>query len=183
LGVCMAGGTIKIVTSGNVSTVVMPLEALFSSRMRKGMALAVNHTLGKVETQVGRAVVKQTGLKYGAVKSAMKRYSANASTLRGEIVGRGPYIALKEFGARKTKKGVSAAPWATRRVFPHTFFVKAFGGNVFKRKGKKRFPIKGLYGPAIPKEMVKDESARVFGVTVATQLPPRVQHELARLIK
>jgi hypothetical protein len=33
---------------------------------------------------------------------------------------------------------------------------------VFKRLGKARLPIKGVYGPNIARELVKDESAAAF---------------------
>lgn len=175
-------GRVSVQTSGNLASVIVPVEDLASPKSRKGLAMALNHTLAKTETQVNRALVRQSGLKYGAVKAAMKRFSGNAANLQGEIKGTGNHVPLKAFGARKTAKGVSAAPWNTRRVFPGTFFVQRYGGDVFRRTTDKRFPVKKLFGPAIPKEMVKDQAKVAFNKTVATELPKRVEHEMARLL-
>src|SRR4029077_6422645 len=43
----------------------------------------------------------------------------------------GAHTPLAEFHARQTRRGVSAAPWGQRRVFPHTFVVEKFGGQGF----------------------------------------------------
>ena len=75
-------------------------------------------------------------------------------------------MSLKEFGARQTAKGVSAAPWGKRRVFPHAFIAPTLGGHVFIREGRSRLPIRKLWGPAIPREMVKDQSKEAFERTV-----------------
>ena len=56
----------------------------------------------------------------------------------------GAHIPLAEFHARQTRRGVSAAPWGQRRVFPHTFIVEQLGGPVFKREGNARLPIRKL---------------------------------------
>jgi hypothetical protein len=175
-------GRLRIVTSGTVANIVSPMASLASETGRKALALAINHTLARAETQVKRALVKQTGLKAGAVKAELKRFSANAGRLEGEIKGSGRYHALAEFGARRTAAGIKAAPWNTARVFPSTFFVQRYGANVFKRTTRHRFPVKALYGPAIPKEMVKDAARQSFEQTVEARLPDRVAHELTRLL-
>lgn len=143
---------------------------------------ALNWTGDRATTLVTRALAKQTGAKYGAVKSALKQVRANYGTLAYRIVARGPAIPLNAFGARQTRKGVSAAPWNTRRVFPHTFIVPAFGGNVFVRETSKRAPLKKLWGPAIPNELVRGESKEAFERTVATQLPARLEHEIMAIL-
>ncbi len=173
---------LSVKVSGSLAEIRAGVEALASPKLRQGFAFAINHTLGKTETQVNRALVKQTGLKYSTIKAAMKRYSASAGTLKGEIVGRGSHTTLGQFGPRQTSKGVSAAPWGERQIFEGTFMVARYGGEVFRRTGSSRFPIKKLYGPAIPKEMVKDEAEAAFHRTVASELPSRVNHELSRLI-
>jgi hypothetical protein len=55
--------------------------------------------------------------------------------------------------------------------------VKRYGGGVFKRTGKARFPIEQLWGPSVPKEMLRDEAYAAW-----TDQHPRVLTEAARLI-
>ncbi len=77
------------------------------------------------------------------------------------IEGRGQAVPLIRFGARETQIGVTAIVWGKQQTFPSTFIVPRFG-NVYKRKGAARGPIESLYGPAIPVELVKDESLVAF---------------------
>ena len=168
----------SIVTRGSVVEVLAPLDILSSQAGRRAMAMALNHALAKTETQVNRALVRQTGLKYRQVKQEVKRYSAYHGNLEGEIKVKGDYHKLAEFAARKTKKGVSAAPWGERKIFTGTFFV---GRSVYKRLGEDRFPVKALFGPALPKEVLKGEAQAAFVRTVHENLPRRIEHELGRL--
>ena len=143
---------------------------------------AVNHTGDKAVTQVARALAKQTSAKYGAVKKALvvKRATYDRGVYR--ISAKGGYISLKEFGARQTKAGVSAMVWGKRRVFPHSFVSAKLGGHVFVRMGKARNPIRKMWGPALPNEMVKGDTAATFLSTVEADLPARVAHEVAALL-
>lgn len=146
------------------------------------VALALNRTADVARTGMTRALVKQTGIKFGTIRKATSIWRASAGSLSAEIKMRGGYTSLTEFGARRTKKGVSAAPWGHRRVFPSTFIVKRYGGHVYRRAGKERFPIEKLYGPALHVEMVKGQSAEAFAKAVAKELPKRLDHELDRVL-
>ena len=143
---------------------------------------AVNRTGDKALTQVTRALAKQTGVKYGVVKRALTVQRANFGRATYRISSRGGYISLKEFNARQTKNGVSAMVWGKRRVFPHSFISEKLGGHVFVRMGRARNPIRKMWGPALPAELVKDETAAAFLATVSTELPLRVAHEIAALL-
>ncbi len=150
--------------------------------VRPALARALNHTGDKTRTQVARALARQTGAKYGVIRGALASFRAGAGGLVYKIVAKGAFMSLKEFGARQTRSGVSAAPWNKRRIFPHTFIVATLGGHVFERTSKERFPIRKLWGPAIPREMVKDQSKSAFESTVAHELPPRIEHEIAAIL-
>lgn len=153
-----------------------------SNRTDDVIRRALNRTGDQTFTLLKRVVAKQMGIRVGRAAEQMEVKRANYSQLRYTIVGRGGTLPLKEFAARQTKRGVSAAPWGIRRVFPHTFIIKSKGGQVFSRKSEERGPIEVKWGPALPKELVKDESRKAFEQTVATVFPRRVEHELARLL-
>lgn len=145
---------------------------------------ALNHTGDKTTTQVKRALAKQTGAKYGAIGKALRVERANYGSLAYVIHASGGAMSLKEFGPNQTARGVSAAPWNKRRVFPHTFGprIAKLGGHVYVRTSPKRFPIKKLWGPIIPNEMVKDQSAAAFYATVQAELPARLEHEIGAIL-
>jgi hypothetical protein len=156
--------------------------ALVGTNIRPALMRAVNHTGDKARTQLTRALTKQTGLKSRVVRAALRTFPAGLSAIVYRIVARGGFVSLKEFGARQTGKGVSASPWGKRRVFAHTFIVASLGGHVFERTGKGRLPIRKLWGPAIPREMVRDEVKAAFEGEVGASLPTRLSYEIARIL-
>ncbi len=94
----------------------------------------------------------------------------------------GGFTPLAAFKARQTGKGVSAAPWNTRRIFGGTFIIKCYGGNVYKRAGKARFPLHKLYRAAIPRELPRDQSGDAFDTNAPAVLAKHLNHEVGRLL-
>lgn len=173
----------------------------------KALERAINHTGDKARTQVRRVLVKQTGLPMKTIRKAVFSKKAFDGS-NYEIKSRGGNVRLKYFKARETRKGVSAAPWGKRQIYPHTFIKgglfpdakqrKAWhpplaalgrkslnmGGHVYKRTGKGRLPIEGgRSGLFIPAEMVSGTSEAVFYATVERELPDRLAHELYRVLR
>lgn len=148
----------------------------------QAVARALTRTAEETKTAVGRALVMQTGLPAREVGKALRATPASVGSLSAAIVARGSYVPLGRFQARQTKRGVSATPWAKRRIFGGTFVIPSYGNNVYKRVGKARFPLHKLYGPAIPKELPKDQSAAAFWSTVPPVLAKRLDHEMGRLL-
>ena len=154
---------------------------------------AVNRTGEMARTQMVKVLVPQTGLKYRAVRSALKLTKAGSSSGSAVIKSRGGDIRLKFFGPRETRKGTSAAPRSRRQVFAGTFMkgglfpdrktIRFGKGQVFKRVGSSRLPIvHARSGVFIPEEMIRDASATAFYSTVARVLPDRLAHELLRML-
>jgi len=145
------------------------------------VAKAIDEVGNKTKTQVTRAVAKQAGVKYGKAKGVIvSRQAMGVGNGEYQIVARDVTLSLKEFSPKQGKKGVSARPWAKRRVFPHTFLGP--GGHVYVRQGAARLPIKKLWGPNIPKEMVKDEAEATFYRVSQEMLGPAVEKWLLRQI-
>lgn len=155
----------------------------------QAIARAIRRTGDMTATQVVRALVKQTGLKRAVIVRAVKKMPRGATYL---LKSRGGNVSLKYFGARETRRGVSAAPWNKRRVFSGAFtkgglFPNRVGlslnGQVFARAGSSRLPIvkqkSNLY---IPKEMLGGATRAAFLHTVAKVLPVRLRHEIAAII-
>jgi hypothetical protein len=152
---------------------------------------AINHTGDKALTQMRNALVGQTGLKRGTLVRALKgtkAFGAGAYVIRSK----GGNIRLKFFGARETRKGVSAAPWNSRRIYPATFMKGGrfphrktlnLGGTVLKRVGRSRKPLESIRsGLFIPEEMVTGQSQAAFYGTIDRELPGRIAHELYRVL-
>lgn len=157
------------------------LAVLGEGQARVIMSRSLNHEGDKGRTQVKRALVQQTGIKYGLINQAMKTIYSTPASLTYTLEARGTETNLNLFGARQGQRGVSAAPWNTRRVFKSTFMIGRYGGRVFRRVGKSRFPIKPMFGPNIAREIVKDESKAAFEAGSAN-IADRVAHELSRVL-
>jgi hypothetical protein len=115
--------------------------------------LALNRTIDWLYTRVVRKLADETGMQQKRVRMVVKKIPAMKGSLEAKIVSRDRYTSLKDFNPRQTKKGVVASPWHKKHLFPHTFIGP--GGHVYKRQ--KAGGIKKLFGPAIPKEMIKEE--------------------------
>jgi hypothetical protein len=154
---------------------------------------AVNRTGAMADTQVVRMLTAQTGLKRKVIRKAVRRVPASAGGMVYILRASGGNVGLKYFGARETRKGVTAAPWGKRRLYPGAFIkggrfprrvaIKAYGGAVLYRSDGARLPIKAIKsGLFIPQEMVTGATAAAFKATVRTVLPRRLAHELGRIL-
>jgi hypothetical protein len=175
--------TVKIDTSE-----IDRLAAAFAAAGRNSKVVfvrALNHSIDKARTQIVRDVREQMGpryVSYAQVRAATAVAYATAGRLEAVIHAADRTYSLGRFGARQTKQGAVAAPWNQRRVFPHTFMVSSLSGNVFVRKGPGRFPIKKLWGPSVPAEMVRGNAKEHFESTAAADVIDRVEHELGAIL-
>jgi hypothetical protein len=143
---------------------------------------ALNHVGDTARTQVKRELAKQTGLTVTVVDKSMRTVRAIPARQSYELVATGKPIPLREFAARQTRRGVSARPWEQRRVFPGTFIVRVLGGHVFRRAGRARLPIVKLWGPSLPRELLRGKVPEVFKEVVSQRLPERMFHEFEQAL-
>lgn len=178
------------------------VSSIYDAAGRKGpnvMADAINRSGSVATTATRRAVAKQMGVKYGGVLSASKTFRARPDNLTFDLVGRGNAIPLKEFSARQNKQGVRARPWGKARLFRGLFIVRKVGGHVFRRAptGTRRvrrispttgkpylseLPIEVRYGPALPRELVKDVPPKVWNDSIVDTYPENVERALRRFM-
>lgn len=171
--------------------------AAAGSKAPDALRRAVNHTGDRAKTQMTRSLTAQTGLKRQVIVRALKVNKAFSGGQKGGgsgsyvIAVTGGNVSLKFFSARETRRGVSAAPWNSRRVFPSVFLkggrfpgrkALSLGGHAYKRAAGGRLPIaREKSGLFIPEEMVAGATRNAFFDTVRARLPDRLAHELARL--
>lgn len=170
-------------------------------KARHAQRRAINRAGDMARTQMIRALTAQTGLKRAVIVRALRVSRAvhggaldgvGSGGLSYAIRSRGGDVSLKFFGARETRKGVSAAPFGKRRVFASTFIkggrfpnrvALKMGGQVMARVGGARLPIQAQdSGVIIPEQMVEGATRAAFFSTVERVLPDRLAHELARIL-
>lgn len=185
--------TMKI-TGNGIPRLEKAIEALGEVKARNAYRRAVNEAGRDTRTPVKNALAKQTGLKSGVAHRALKVTKASNAKLEYTLTGQGGDIALKHFAARETRKGVSAAPWGQRKVFPHTFIKgglfpgrkkldmgqHAFMPNQHLTKWGRKF-TKAKSGVIIPNEMVQGATAEVFEKTGSTKLEQKVHEHIRKV--
>lgn len=140
---------------------------------------AMNQVGNKMRTQIIRSLVQQTGLAYGEVLDQIATERASPGNLRYAVTGSGRYFGVGHFGPSQQARGVKAAPWRKRRLFPGAFLA---GGRVFARVGPERLPIKFLYGPAVPREMERDAVPQDFIAAAEHELPAAVERKFNQML-
>ena len=139
--------------------------------------MALNKEGRRSFTQLRRSLAQQSSIPRGAVNAATRFQSTTRSTMATVTSGSGRHLPLSFFGAKQFSYGVRAKIWGRAQTFRSAFVVKRYGSGVFKRTGKARFPIEQLWGPSVPKEMLRDEANAAW-----REQHPRILTESSRLI-
>ncbi len=165
------------------------LTQLGATKARVVMARAMSYEGAKAFTQVKRDLRKQTDIPRGHIEKGTSFKRAGQADLSTVIKGTGREIPLKEFGARQFNFGTRAKVWGKMQRFPGAFMgprpgaiALRLGGHVFHRTSASRLPIEKMYGPSIPKEIVKDQAPRAFYDSIPL-IAARVGKEIAAALR
>jgi hypothetical protein len=190
----MAGLTLRI-TGDGLPRLEEAVKALGEGKARNAYRRAINEAGRDTKTPTQRALAKQTGLKVGVARKAFRVSKASSANLEYKLEGKGGFIRLKYFGARETRKGVSAAPFGQRKVFAHHFIrgglfpgrqELGLGGQVFRptrgtRWGRDFETAKSAV--RIPDEMVKGVTADAFERVGQTKLGEKIRRHVKLVTK
>ena len=172
-----------IVTVGReVETYASALRAL-PPKVQRAAVQGLNEGGDKTRTPVRRDLREQTGVKaYGSITKRTATKRAHPGRLVYEIIGTGKGMPIKEFPYRAAVRApVTAQPWRVAHTFARSFKTSA-KGLLRARRGPSRFPIRALYGPAVPKEIIKDRTAAGFEAHAAPNVERAVMRRLGRLL-
>lgn len=163
------------------------VNANFSALSGKTLNRVAVRTLNKVATNVrtgaSTAIRKRRALSAKAVRDAMSIKKATPEKLESSLVVTGRPIPLKGYKARQTKKGVyvNVSPGG-RKLVTHAgnnaFIVDNIGGHVFAREGKKRLPIKKLFGPSLPSTFLQEQVKAAWTAVAKDVMLKRAAEEL-----
>lgn len=128
------------------------LNRMQFNKIPAATARALTGTVRKVKTEAKRRLVDVSGMTSSNVGGYLKHEGASRTDLAARVyVVERRYPNLVRFGARMTKRGVSAKPMNNRRVYKGAFIVGMRNADaeeykvVFVRFGKKVVPTKGAY--------------------------------------
>lgn len=161
---------------------------------------AVDGLIGNLQSLKGDAVVKaiidasdraaNTG-RTAANKKIRELYTIKAGDInkrvliKHEALGvtlkvKGPMEKVQTYRARSGKRGVYVTiKKGDSKLLPRSFMI---GNKFMARTSKKRFPLKGLYGPSVAQLFGNKEVMKVIEAKSMEMYDKRLRHELQRTI-
>jgi len=79
-----------------------------------------------------------------------------------------------EFGARQTKRGVSAKVWGKRKIYRGAFIGSGRNSGkqlVFKKLKDDPKRIEALHGASLPREFHRQDMVKIFNKKIKTRFP------------
>jgi len=132
--------------------------------VQKAMVTALNKVGAEVVTQAKRELKDATGLKAGVVAKKIKKDKALKGDETYSIHIKSRYLNAIEFGARQTKKGVSAKIWGKRKIYRGAFIGSGrnSGKQLVFKKSKRKKGIEAVHGASLPREFERQDMAKIF---------------------
>lgn len=111
----------------------------------------------------------------------LKRRAAIKKAGDGSVLEiKGPTENIKKYKAAKKSYGIFATVKRGQGVrVPRSFEL---GGNFLAREGKARYPLKGIYGPAVPQLFGNPEVLEAMEERGSEVFESRLYHEIDRLL-
>ena len=142
--------------------------------IQKALVTSLNKIGAEVVTQAKRELKDATGLKAGVVGKKIKKDKARKGDETYSIYIKSRYLNAIEFGARQTKKGVSAKIWNIRKNYKGAFIGSGRNSGkqlVFGKSKKKKNKLKALHGASLPREFHREDMAKIFNKKIKTRFP------------
>lgn len=158
----------------------------------KAMARAINRATESTRTEAARKVRSMYYISQKDVTSTIKINKASPSDLSAMVLSRGNLIALTRFRVTPKKPQPKRKKEIMVRVkrggggsIKKAFVAKMKSGHVgvFKRAGKRRYPIDQLYGPSIPEMIGNPRVSGWVEEKASERLDQRLDHEIKRLLE
>lgn len=168
-------------------------------RGQVAIARGLNRTAASERTALARAVSQDMGLKVATARNAITVQRATGARLTARVVARGKRLPLIDFKARGPvpsrgrRGGVTYVMRGERKRLPQAFIATVSrageGGQhaghrgVFVRVGRRRLPIKQLYGVSVARsfqnQLPAGEARR--NAVLLTHVQHEIEYELSRL--
>ena len=142
--------------------------------VQKAMVTALNKVGAEVVTQAKRELKEATGLKAGVVAKKIKKDKARRGDEEYSIFIKSRYLNVIEFGAKQTKKGVSANVWGKRKIYKGAFIGGGRNSGkrlVFKKRTDNPKKIRALHGASLPREFHRQDMESIFKKKIKTRFP------------
>ena len=148
----------------------------------KAAAMAINKSASPAKTAAKRAVARETGFIQRDVLAHTKLTKATVKRLTAVLSMTGEPRNLIHFKPKRTPAGIEANAWGKKKTYRGTFIANS-GRTVFKRAGRKRLPIKAVYGPGIAHTFADPEIQAAVIEVYRQKFPVEFKRALALKVK
>ena len=142
--------------------------------VQKAMVTALNKVGAEVVTQAKKELAGATGLKQKVANKKITKDQARRGDEEYSIFIKSRYLNVIEFGAKKTKRGVSANVWGKRKIYRGAFIGSGRNSgkqSVFKKRKDNPKKIKALHGASLPREFHRQDMESIFKKKIKTRFP------------
>ena len=163
----------EVKVKSNMKEALRNLGNVQKKHVQKALVTALNKVGAEVVTQAKRELKDATGLKAGVVGKKIAKDKARRGDEEYTIRIKSRYLNLIEFGARQTKKGVSAKAWGKRKLYKHAFIGSGRNSGkqlVFGKTRGNPKKLKALHGPSLPREFHRQDMESLFNKKIKTRL-------------
>ena len=164
----------EVKVKSNMDKAMRGLWNVKTKYIQKALVTSLNKIGAEVFTQAKRELKDATGLKVGVVAKGLKKDKARRGDKKYTISIKSRYLNVIEFGAKKTKKGVSAKVWGKRRVYKHAFIGSGKNSGkqlVFGKSKRNPKKLKALHGASLPREFHRQDMEKIFNKKIKTRFP------------
>ena len=141
--------------------------------VQKAMVTALNKVGAEVVTQAKRELKDATGLKAGVVAKKIQKDKARRNDNTYSIFIKSRYLNVIEFGARQTKRGVSAKVWGKRKIYRGAFINSGrnSGKQLVFKKSRRKKGIEAVHGASLPREFERQNMESLFNKKIKNRFP------------
>jgi len=164
----------EVKVKSNMDRAMRGLWNVKTKYIKKALVTSLNKIGAEVFTQAKRELKDATGLKVGVVAKGLKKDKARKGDETYSIHIKSRYLNVIEFGARQTKKGVSAKVWGKRKIYRGAFIGSGRNSGkqlVFKKRKNAPKRIEALHGASLPREFERQDMAKIFNKKIKTRFP------------
>ena len=164
----------EVKVKSNMKEAMRNLRNVPRKYVQKAMVTALNKVGAEVFTQAKRELRDATGLKAGVVAKGMKKDKARRGDEEYSIWIKSRYKNVIEFGARQTKRGVSAKVWGKRKNYKGAFIGSERNSGkqlAFKKRKDNPKKIRALHGASLPREFHRQDMESIFKKKIKTLFP------------
>jgi hypothetical protein len=163
----------EVKVKSNMKEALRNLGTVHKKYVQKALVTSLNKVGAEVVTQAKRELKDATGLKAGVVGKKIKKDKARKGDETYSIHIKSRYLNAIEFGARQTKKGVSAKIWGKRKIYRGAFIGSGrnSGKQLVFKKSKRQNGIEAVHGASLPREFERQGMAKIFNKKIKTRFP------------